>query len=340
MANLSTTYMGIKLKSPVIIGANNMVTDPENLKRMEKAGAGAVVYKSVFEEQVQLEGLELTERKEEYNERNAEMIKLFPDAGADASDIKEHLEALKEAKRTIDIPVFASINAINKETWVDFAKKVEGSGVDGIELNLYTPPEKSGKMAEGIEKERIEIVKEVKANVKIPVSVKISPYYTNPLKFISDLDQAGADAFVLFNKLFQPDIDIESETHYYPYTLSNREDHRLPLRFSGLLYGNVKGSVCASSGVITGPDVIKMLLAGADAVQVVSTIYLNQIEIIASILKDIEKWMKAKGYKDLGSFRGKLSMKNTDSKQPYEKTQYMDFMMTTAEIMKKYKAIN
>lgn len=340
MANLKTTYMGIKLKSPIIVGANNMVTNTENLKRMEQSGAGAIVYKSVFEEQVQLEGLELSERKEEYNERNAEMVTLFPDAGADPSEIKEHLAALKEAKKTVDIPVFASINAVNPATWVDYAKKIEGTGVDGIEMNLYTPPEKSGKLAEGIEKDQVEIVKEVKSKVKIPVAVKISPYYTNPLRFISDLDKAGSDAFVLFNRLFQPDIDIDSETHYYPFTLSNREDHRLPLRFSGLLYGNTKGSVCASSGIITGADVIKMILAGADAVQVVSTIYLNQIEIIASMIKDIEKWMKSKGYKDLESFRGKLSHKNTDSKVPYERAQYMDFMMTTTEIMKKYKAIN
>jgi len=332
--------MGIKLKSPVIVGANNMVTNPDNLIRMEKAGAGALVYKSVFEEQIQLESLELSERKEEYNERNAEMIKLFPDAGADASEIREHLAALKEAKKTVNIPVFASINAVNQATWVDYAKKIEKTGIDGLELNMYTPPEKAGEMTSGIEKDQAEVVKAVKSAVKIPVSVKISPYYTNPLRFISDLDKAGADAFVLFNRLFQPDIDIDTETHYYPYTLSNREDHRLPLRFAGLLYGNTEGSVCASSGIITGPDVIKMILAGADAVQVVSTIYLNQIEIISSILKDIEKWMKEKGYKDLGSFRGKLSQKSIDTKQPYERVQYMDFMMTTSEIMKKYKAIN
>jgi dihydroorotate dehydrogenase (fumarate) len=340
MVNLKTKYMGIELKNPIIVGANNLVTSTENLVRMEKAGAGAVVYKSVFEEQVQLENLELSERLDEYNERNAEMIKLFPDAASDASGIKEHLAALKEAKKTLGIPLFASINATNRETWIDYARQVEETGVDGIEMNLYTSPEKSGRQAEDIEKEQLETVKAVKSKVKIPVAAKISPYYTNPLRFISDLDKSGSDAFVLFNKLFQPDIDIDSETHFYPYSLSNKEDHRLPLRFSGLLYGNTKGSICASSGIITGTDVIKMILAGADAVQVVSTLYLNQIETIGTILRDVEKWMNTKGYKDLKSFRGKLSHKNMDSKIPYHRTQYMDFMSTTSEILKKYKTIS
>ncbi len=340
MANLKTMYMGIELRSPIIIGANNLVTSIDNLKRMEKAGAGAIVYKSIFEEQVQLEDLELFERTTEYNERNAEMIKLFPETGANASDIKDHLTALKLAKDSLTIPVFASINALNTETWIEYAKKTEETGVDGIELNLYTMPEKSGKKHTDIEKDQVNIVSEVRSNVNIPVSAKISPYYSNPLQFISELEKAGANAFVLFNRLFQPDIDIESETHYFPYTLGNREDHRLPLRFSGLLYGNTKASVCASSGIITGSDVIKMLLAGADTVQVVSTIYLNQIEVVGSMLGELEKWMDNKGYKNIDSFRGKLSHKKVENKLPYHRAQYMDFMMTTSEIMKKYKVIN
>ncbi len=340
MTNLKTKYMGLPLKSPIIVGANNLVSNMENLVRMEKAGAGAVVYKSIFEEQIQLENLELSERKTEYNERNAEMIKLFPDVGAEPSDINDHLSALKEAKYALNIPVFASINALKTDTWVEYATKVESAGVDGIELNLYTLPEKSGKNFSETEKEQLNIVRKVKSKVNIPIAVKISPYYSDPLQFISELDEAGADGLVLFNRLFQPDIDIESETHYYPYTLGNREDHRLPLRFSGLLYGNTGVSVCASSGIISGSDVIKMLLAGADVVQVVSTLYLNQIEYIGTMLKDLEKWMHSKGYKDLESFRGKLSLKTSNNKLPYHRAQYMDFMLTTSGIMKKYKVIN
>jgi len=332
--------MGLELKNPVIIGASNIVTDIENLKRIEKAGAAAIVYKSLFEEQIQLENLELFERKTEYSERNAEMVSLYPESKSGTSDIMEHLLALRKAKESVTIPVFASINAVLNETWVEYAKKIEETGVDGLELNFYSLPEKFDKEPEDIEKKQIKILTLVKSAVKIPVSVKLSPYYTNPLKLISDMDKAGASAFVLFNRLFQPDIDVQTEEHNFPYSLSNKEDNRLPLRFAGLLYGNTKASICANSGIMRGSDVIKMILAGADCVQIVSTVYLNQIEVISSMLVEIEKWMDSRHYKSIESFRGKLSKMNSENKLPYHRAQYMNFMMTTSQILKKYKIIN
>ena len=340
MADLKTRYMGIELKNPIIIGASNLVTDIDNLKKIERAGAAAVVYKSLFEEQIQLEDLELFERKTEYSERNAEMINLYPISISGTPDIKEHLLALKNAKNSISIPLFASINAILNESWIEYAKKIEEIGVDGLELNFYSLPEKNDDGFEDIENRQIQILKDVKSAVSIPVSVKLSSYYTNPLKHICALENAGADAFVLFNRLFQPDIDIHTEEHHFPYSLSNSEDNRLPLRFSGLLYGNVNGSVCANTGIMNGSDVIKMLLAGADCVQVVSTIYLNQIDVIKTMLVEITKWMDSKGYNSIDDFRGKLSKMNTENKLPYHRAQYMDFMMTTSQILKKYKIIN
>lgn len=340
MADLKTHYMGLELKNPIIIGASNIVTDIENLKRLEKAGAGAVVYKSLFEEQIQLENLELDERKTEYTERNAEMISLFPASISGTSDIVEHLVALKNAKESITIPLFASINAVLSETWVEYAKKIEETGVDGLELNFYSVPEDVDGDNEDIENKQIRILRAVKAAVNIPVSVKLSSFHTNPLKHISDLEIAGANAFVLFNRLFQPDIDIHTEEHHFPYTLSNSEDNRLPLRFAGLLYGNTNASICANTGIMNGSDVIKMILAGADCVQIVSTVYLNQIEVVGSMIKEIEKWMDSRGYVTIESFRGKLSKKNSENKLPYHRAQYMDFMMTTSQILKKYKIIN
>ena len=340
MADLKTHYMGLELKNPVIIGASNIVTDIENLKRIEKAGASAIVYKSLFEEQIQLENLELFERKTEYSERNAEMISLYPESKSGTSDIMEHLLALRKAKESITIPVFASINAVLNETWVEYAKKIEETGVDGLELNFYSLPEKFDKEPENIEKKQIKILTLVKSAVKIPVSVKLSPYYTNPLKLISDMDKAGAGAFVLFNRLFQPDIDVQTEEHNFPYSLSNKEDNRLPLRFAGLLYGNTKASICANSGIMNGSDVIKMILAGADCVQIVSIVYLNQIEVISSMLVEIENWMDSRHYKSIESFRGKLSKMNSENKLTYHRAQYMDFMMTTSQILKKYRIIN
>jgi dihydroorotate dehydrogenase (fumarate) len=340
MADLRTHYMGLNLKNPIIIGASNIVTDIDNLRRIEKAGAAAIVFKSLFEEQIQLENLELYERKTEYSERNAEMISLYPESVSGTSDIMDHLLALKKAKESVSIPVIASINAIRDETWVDYARKIEETGVDGLELNFYSVPEKTGTGYEDIEENQIKILTKIKSAVKIPVSVKLSSFHTNPLKHIADLEKAGANAFVLFNRLFQPDIDIHTEEHLFPYSLSNSEDNRLPLRFAGLLYGNTNASICTNTGIMNGSDVIKMLLAGADCVQIVSTIYLNQIEVITTILKDIEKWMNSKDYKTIDSFRGKLSRKNSNNKLPYHRAQYMDFMMTTSQILKKYKIIN
>lgn len=340
MANLTTKYMGLDLKNPVIVGANNLTTNIDKLKRMEEAGAAAIVFKSLFEEQIQLESLEAHEQLTEYEDRNAEMITLFPKAGQETDYPADHLLKLKKAKESVNIPLFASLNALNDDTWVEYAKKIEETGVDGIELNFYTVPEKGAGEQDNIEKKQTETLKKVISAVNIPVSVKLSPYYTNPLKLISGLDSAGANGFVMFNRLFQPDIDIDLEKHHFPYNLSNKEDNRLPMRFAGMLYGNTKASICANTGIFNGHDVIKMLLAGADTVQIVSTLYLNKIEVIGSILDEIEKWMDSKGYAAIDSFRGKLSRKNSENKLPYRRAQYIDYMNTTSEILKKYKAIN
>ncbi|HEX2922085.1 MAG TPA: dihydroorotate dehydrogenase-like protein [Bacteroidales bacterium] len=340
MANLKTKYMGIELRSPVLVGANNLVKNTDNLKRIEDTGAGAVVYKTLFEEQILLENLDLSEARAEYDDRNVETNRIFPEIQTGSSEIELHLNALRKAKETVSIPVIASLNAVYDESWVEYSKKIEETGVDGLELNFYTAPEKFDTDSLEIEKQQTEVLRKVRNAVAIPISVKLSPFYSNPLKLISDLDKAGSNGFVLFNRLFQPDIDIETEEPHFPYNLSNREDNRLSLRFAGLLYGNTRATICANTGILSGDDVIKMLLAGADAVQVVSTLYLNQIEVISTILKDVENWMDQKGYYSLNDFRGKLSRKNGGRKLPYHRAQYMDFVLTTSEILKKYKVIN
>lgn len=340
MVNLETKYMGLELKNPVIVGASNLSTNPDNLRRIEAAGAAAVVYKSLFEEQIQLENLELFERRTEYENRNAEMITLFPETGTDLSYPKDHLRNLRRAKEVLSIPLIASLNAVDDDTWIEYAKLIEETGVDGIELNFYTVPEKTLQGADGIEELQTATLKKVRSAVRIPVAVKMSPYYTNPIRFIGNLEKAGADAFVLFNRLFQPDIDINSEEHIFPYSLSHSEDSRLSQRFAGLLYNNTKSSLCANSGVFNGYDVIKMLLAGADAVQVVSTLYLNQIEVIRTMLNDITGWMESKGYRSIADFRGKLSEKKSKDNLPYIRAQYMDFQMSTSAILKKYRVIS
>jgi len=268
MADLSTTYMGIKLKNPLILGACNLVTKPEVIKELEAAGIAAIVYKSLFEEQIQLESLQLDEEENEYNDRHAEMITTFPDVPH--AGPKEHLFNLKKLKENTSVPVFASLNALYEPSWVEYAKALEETGIDGLELNLYATPGYFEVGASSIEEKQYQIVKSVKKAVNIPVSVKLSPFYTNTLNFIKRLDEAGVNGFVMFNRFFQPDIDIENEVFHFPWELTQPRDIQLSIRYAGLTHGNIEGSICGSRGVYSAEDVIRLLLAGADAVQMVS----------------------------------------------------------------------
>lgn len=337
MTNLKTSYLGIELKNPVIIGANNLVTDLNALKKIEKAGAAAIVYKSLFEEQIQLENLELSTRMNEYADRNAEMINLFP--GIDHAGPEEYLIELSKAKKSIQIPLIASLNAVYTESWIEYAQKIESTGVDGLELNFYSFPKDFNACGKEIIDEQLAVVAEVIKSVKIPVSVKLSPFYTNVLSVIKKMDDLGVQSFTLFNNLFQPEIDIDEELNFYPYNLSSPSDNKLPLRYAGLLYGEINAGISSNTGIYTGADVIKMILAGANTVQIVSTLYKNKIEYIQTILSDIESWMEEKNYEKLCDFRGKLSRKNVKDPYAYKRAQYVDILMKSDSIFKKYPMI-
>ncbi len=334
MTDLTTRYLGLELKNPIIVGACNLVSDHDVAKKLENAGASAIVYKSLFEEQVQLESFEMEEEMSAYNHIHAEMTSLFPEL--QHAGPEEHLHNLSKLKKTLSIPLIGSLNAVFGPTWVEYAQKLEETGVDALELNFYAVPKDFEKSEETIIAEQLDTLKKVLKIIEIPVSVKLSPYYTNPLKAISEMDEQGVHGFVLFNKLFQPDIDIENENMFFPYNLSGQDDNRLPLRFAGLLFDRVKGSICSSRGVLDGKDVIKMLLAGADAVQVVSTLYKNKPEHIKTMLEDLRKWMEKKGYEKPDDFRGKLSDKNTSDPYAYKRAQYVDILMKSESIFEKY----
>ena len=334
MANLTTKYMGLTLKNPVIVGASNLVKEIDNIKKMEEAGAAAIVYKSLFEEQIELERLQLSEELNQYNERHAEMISLFPDI--EHAGPTEHLMHLRQTVEAVTIPVIASLNCTFEDTWIDYAKAIEQTGVNAIELNFYSVPGDFKKEEKGIVNEQLDVINHVKKNLKIPVSVKLSPFYTNVLNVIQVMYFEGVDGFVLFNRLFQPDIDVEKEEHHFPYHLSHEDDNRLALRYIGLLYGEINGSICANTGIFTGKDVVKMLLAGADCVQVVSTLYKNGINHVTKMLTEIEEWMDQKNYASIDSFRGKLSKKQMKDPLAYKRAQYVDILMKSEEIFKKY----
>lgn len=334
MANLSTTYMGIPLKNPIILGASNMVNDIEQIKKAEAAGVAAVVYKSLFEEQIQLESLQLEEELHEYDFRGAEMEKIFPEI--EHAGPKEHLIALKKLKQSVSIPVIASINAVYNPTWVEYAQLIEETGVDGLEINFYRVPISAEADAKMIEDHQVKVLKEIKEAVKIPVSVKLSTFYTNPLSFISKLSKAGANGVVIFNRFFQPEINIETEEFYFPWELTRKGDYQVTLRYAGLLYGKIKANIAANRGIKTSEDVIKMMLAGADVVQMVSAFYENGVDYASSLLADLEKWMDTKGYKEISDFKGKLSKLNLNDEFAYKRAQYIEILKNSSEILKTY----
>ena len=337
MANLSTTYMGIKLKNPIVLGASNLVNKPEVIHELEEAGIAAIVYKSLFEEQIQLESIQLEEELHEYENRNAEMTRLFPDI--QHAGPKEHLFNLKTLKANSSVPVIASLNAIYENTWIAYAKELEQTGVDALEINLYATPGYFETEGSSIEDKQVQAVKSIKKAVKIPVSVKLSPFYTNTLNFIKKLDEAGVDGYVLFNRFFQPEIDIEEELFHYPWDLSNTNEHQLALRYAGLLYGNIDASICASRGISNAEDVIKLLLAGADVVQIVSAVYRDQPAVVKTMLNELSTWMDKKGYKTLNDFRGNLSRKRMKDPFTYQRAQYVDILMKSEEVFKKYPMV-
>ncbi|MBN1791307.1 MAG: dihydroorotate dehydrogenase-like protein [Bacteroidales bacterium] len=334
MVDLKTKYLGIELKNPVILGASNLVTKIDNIKRAEQAGAAAVVYKSLFEEQIQLESAQMDDELEEYNERNAEMVKLFPTI--EHAGPEEHLLNLRKVKESVKIPVIASLNAIYTESWIEYAVLLEKTGVDALEFNFYFVPRDTLTDGRDVKEQQLEILKAVKSKVKLPISVKLSPFYANPLNVVSQMDKLGVNGFVLFNRLFQPDIDINKEEHFSPFNLSNPEDNKLSLRFAGLLYGTISGSICSSTGIYSGADVAKMILAGADCVQVVSTVYKNKVEYIATMLKDLQTWMESKNYNKLTDFKGNLSNKKTNDPFVYKRAQYIDLLLKSDQIFKKH----
>ena len=331
MKNLKTMYMGIELDNPVIVGASNISADLDKLKKAEELGAAAIVYKSLFEEQIQLERFQLDERLTEFNDLNAEMVKTHPSIEHGGPD--EHLLNIRKTKESISIPLIASLNAVNNETWIKYASLLSETGVDGIELNFYQIPSDFDKEARDIEDEQINIVKEIKKNISIPVSVKLSPDYSNILNFVKKLDEAGVNAFVLFNSFFQPDIDIISEKHIVSSNFSNHGDYRKSLRYSGLLFGNIKADICSSYGVFSGADVIRLLLSGASCVQVVSTLYTHGLMQIRNIKTELAEWMETKNYNSIEEFRGSLS-KNKLSNNPfvYKRAQYVDLLMNSEDI--------
>lgn len=322
---LSTDFMGIPISSPVIAAASNLTQEISSIKKLEESGVGAIVLKSVFEEEIQLERFQMDDEMERTMGRHPMMVTVFPEANHPG--VKTRLTFIREASDAVSIPVIGSLNAVTEEAWVEYAQEIASAGVDGLELNFYSIPVKLDQAAAEIEDEQIRIVSEVRKRVSVPIAVKLSNSYTNPLNFIKRLDQTGIDAVVLFNRFFQPDLDIYNEEQIFPMKLSSPNDQGPAMRYTGLLSGNINASIIAGGGIETGADVAKLLLCGADAVEVAGAFYKKGLRYASSMNRELESWMEHKGYNSIEDFKGKMNREHSKDHWAFTRAQYSRMLL-------------
>lgn len=321
MPNLKTTYMGIEVNSPLLVAASSISSYVDRVQMAESAGAGGLVIRSLFEEQIALDQLRHEETLATGANSFPEATSYFPDV--DHGGSAEHLMWVEKTRKAVSMPIFASLNAVSPGAWVTYAKQLADTGVNGLEINSYTVPTDPDKPAGTIEQRLYEVVESVRKEVDLPVAVKLSPFYTSPANVIKELQARGVNAVVLFNRFLQPDIDPETETLVNEMVLSTPAELRLPLRWAALLYGRTGLDIAVNTGVHTGRDTIKALLAGANVVQVAATLLKNGIPYLSTMQLDMQNWMEEKGYETVADFRGKLSQQKCDDPFAFERAQYV-----------------
>lgn len=320
MANLKTKFIGLELPSPIIAGSCGLTSDINKLEELANNGAGAVILKSIFEEQINLEASNSISN-DSYPEE-ADYIQNY----VRANTIQQYIDLVKKAKSRLSIPVIASINCLRDGEWISFATELEKAGADALELNAFILPTDVFMESTAVENQYYDIVKHVKSVVKIPVIVKISRYFTNLPAFVSKLRAYGADAVTIFNRFYEPDIDIERIAMGSASVFSMPTDLRTTLRWTGILAGKDKMlQVSSSSGVHSGEAVVKLLLAGATTVQVCSAMYEQGLATIRTMNHFVNGWMDRKGFKTVEEFRGKLSYADADHAERYERAQFMKY---------------
>jgi dihydroorotate dehydrogenase (fumarate) len=323
MPNLETKYMGLTLKNPIVVASSGLTNSVEKIKDLEVAGVGAVVLKSIFEEQINNEVINLVKRDPQ---------NLYPEAEdyiwnyIRNNSITNHLNLLSEAKNETSIPIIASINCMSASEWTVFAKEFENAGADALELNLFFVPTDRNKSSEEIERIYLKVLSEVKKNVKIPVSIKLGFYFTNLVAMADKLVGSGANALVLFNRFYEPDINIEKLEFSNAEIFSSPADINRSLRWTGLISSQLpKVEIAAATGIHDGQAVIKQLLVGAQVTQICSSVYINGSQVIPSMIKDLEDFMQKWNFNKIEDFRGRLSYKNIPDPMIYERSQFMKY---------------
>jgi len=321
--DLSTTYLGLRLKNPLVVGASPLSRDLGTLKALEDAGAAAVVLHSVFEEQIIHEQEELDHYLTVGSDSFAEAMSYFPRLEVYHRGPAEYLDHLRKTKAALTVPVIASLNGISAGGWMDYARKLEEAGADALELNIYYVAASPHITGAEVEQMYLDDLLAVKRAVKIPVAMKIGPFFSNISNFCNRLADAGADGLVLFNRFYQPDLDLAKLEVAPTLGLSSSSELRLPLRWVAILYGRLKSDLCLSTGVHTWSDAMKAVAAGAAAVQVVSALLEKGPGQLAAILQGMKAWLTDREYASLGEARGVLSQQNCPERAAFERANYM-----------------
>lgn len=321
--DLSTNYMGLNLKNPLVASASPLSKDVDNYKRLEDAGISAIVTHSLFEEQLVKENEDSEFFSSLGAESTAEAMTYIPETGMFALNPEEYLAHIATAKKNVNVPVIGSINGFSVGGWIKYAKRMEDAGADAIELNIYFVPTNPELPSSVIEGNYLDIVKAVKSSVAIPVAVKLSPFFSSMANMAKNLDDAGADALVLFNRFYQPDIDLDALEVKPNLELSTSYDMRLPLRWIAILHGHIRGSLAATSGIYTAEDVIKMIMVGADVTMLCSVLLKFGIDGVGDILKGVEMWMREHEYESIAQMKGSMSQKSCENPALFERAQYM-----------------
>ncbi len=324
--DLTTTYLGMTLKSPVVVSPAPVTEKIDNIRKAEDAGASAVVLHSLFEEQISLLSHELDASLRQGEYSYAEALTYFPDMEDYKMGPDGYLGHIRKAKEAVQIPIIASLNGVSKGGWVEYAKQIQEAGADALELNVYylaTNPNMTGQQ---VEEMYVELVKAVREAVTIPLAVKIGPYFSSLANMARQLDQAGADALVMFNRFYQPDLDIENLEVKPDLNLSSSQELRLRLRWVAILYGKIKADMAITGGVHTATDVIKSMMAGAKVAMTTSAVLRHGIEHIARMLDGVKAWMEEKEYTSISQMQGSLSQQKCAEPAAFERANYMKIL--------------
>ncbi len=321
--DLTTQYLGMKLKNPLVASASPLSENLNSIRKLEDAGVSAIVLHSLFEEQLALETLDLHHHLTHGTESYAESLTYFPEPVRFYGGPDEYLEHIEKAKKACAIPIIASLNGYTAGGWTKYAKHIEQVGADALELNIYHIPTQFDQSGEAIEQSYIDVLQSVKKQISIPVAVKLSPFFSNMAYMARRLDEAGADALVLFNRFYQPDIDLENLDVRPNVILSTPHAMRLPLRWIAILYGHLKCNLAATSGIHTDEDVIKMLMVGANVTMLCSTLLKNGVDEARRIQDGIVEWMEENEYESVAQMQGSMSQKSCANPEAFERANYM-----------------